>query len=504
VFSVYVAHIITGTLGVVAMRCFNILMIVSVCLCLSALSASASYEYPTKVLYLRDLGTKYTGETVSLTAEIITVAGDECKSCRVWFYVEGPYWEGDHWVGYTPYSDYAESGLYTLEWKIAPGMSTGNYAYYAQVLDSDGNAMSQLSDGYSFRIIEENMRARVIGLWPIDDTPAGANVDFLAQIENTGDTPLDYNCQVKFYVTASSDSGTQKYAAGSRDCVTDDFAGTIDVLGAGGTRWYKLPWTLPYVSGKYAYYATVEYNGREINEIPPTFSFHVIEPRKASVISLLPVSDARTGNSVTLGTVVENSADIVLADGCKIAYYVSGPSKGGLKLSGFVGYTDCAQTESSGLQALSYKEQRDYSLKWTPPLAGEYSYKAVVKYLETEISPWSAEQAFRVGDDVVQEYPEPEPSDAEDTYVQETLPEELPDAAEMTTTTSEALTETTTIPENDSAQAPKAVGNVTEVGPDNPFTGFISIIAIAVASMYIIYKASMNLKTKKKKQERQT
>ena len=229
------------------------------------------------------------------------------------------------------------------------------------------------------------------------------------------------------------------------------------------------------------------------------------------------MSDARTGSSVTLGTVVENSADIVLADGCKIAYYVSGPSKGGLKLSGFVGYTDCAQTESSGLQTLSYKEQRDYSLKWTPPLAGEYSYKAVVKYLETEISTWSADQAFKVGDDVttttmaeapgidtVQEYTEPEPADVEGTYVQETLPEELPDAPETTTTTSVALTETTTTLENDSAQAPKVAGNVTEAGPGNPFTGFISIIAIAIASMYIVYKASMNLKTKKKEQERQT
>ncbi|MFZ2455019.1 MAG: hypothetical protein WAX07_00875 [Candidatus Altiarchaeia archaeon] len=487
------------------MRPYKTIILLLCCLILSGIYVHA-YEYPVKVLYLRDLGTRYTGEIVSFTAEVITPSEEECKSCRVWFYVDGPDWEGDNWIGYAPYSDYAKSGLYTLDWKIAPGMSAGTYTYYAQVKSPDGNARSGSSEEYAFRIVKENMRARVIGLWPVDDSPAGADVNFLAQITNNGDTALDHNCQVKFHVTASSAEGSQKYAAGSRSCTTDDFAGATDVLSVGGTRWYKLPWTLPHAPGKYAYYATVEYKGREINDIPPAYSFNVIEPRKASIISLLPVSDARTGSSVTLGARVENSADIVLADGCRIAYYASGPAKAGLKLEGIIGYSDCVQTGSDGLSALSYEEQRDYSTQWKPPIAGEYKYKAVVKYGETEISPWSTEQSFRVGDNVttttfaeetetIEEIPEPE---YEETYSGDTLPEDEPITVETTTTTSTTQAQAAENEENESTQAPKVAGNATSVELDNPLISLVSIAVIISAALYILYRASMKLKKTKK------
>lgn len=488
------------------MKGFNILVACALCLILSALPVCAYEQYPARILYLRDLGTKYTGETVSFTAEVVTLTGEECKNCRVWFYVDGPDWEGEHWIGYALYSDLSSHGLYTVEWKIAPGMAAGTYNYYAQVKDSYGNIRSKASSGYSFQVVAENMRARVIGLWPVDDSSAGSDVIFLVQVKNTGDSPLDHNCQVKFHVTASD--GSQTYNAGSRACTTDDYSGTTDVLGVGMTRWYKLPWAIPYISGKYSYYATVEYKGREINEIPPTSSFNVIEPRRASIRAMASVPDARTGTSVNLGVLVENSADIVLADGCRIAYYVRGPSRGGLKLEGIVGYSDCAQTGSSLLAPLTYKEQRKYSLRWTPPIAGEYFYNAVVKYKEKEISPWSAEQSFRVGDDVAttsmasttttmaEEAETPEEKTSHELAPPETLLEDEPEAIRTTTSISSSSTQTTVEErqENDSSQAPKAAGNVTGITLDNPFMSLISIVALALSVLYIIYRMTKNLK----------
>jgi len=482
---------------------------------LLAPAVSSYYEYPTKVLYLRDLGTKYTGEEVSLTAEVLTYAGEECRDCRVWFYVESPYWEGDNWVGYTPYSSISKSGLYTLKWKIVPGMPEGTYTYYAQVKDMDGNAMSDLSPGYSFKIIKETMRARILGLWPVDDSPAGADINLLAHVENTGDAALDCNCRVIFHVSAETAEGTQTYDAGYRPCTIDDFSGNQDVLPVGAGRWYKQPWHLPFLSGKYTYYATVEYKDREINEIPPTYSFKVFEPRKASIASILPVRDAHTGSAVVLGATVENTADIVLADGCRIEYYVKGPAKGGLSLEGPAGYSDCAE-KTGRLAPLYYKEKRNYSIRWTPPLTGNYSYKAVVKYLGQEISPWSTEEGFRAGDDITATAttpqhitgntsmgPDTQPPEKESKNItipkalQEQLPPQEPTPALSTLAAPAApIKSIKNREENNSTtnSQPKVVGDATLINPGNPLISMISITAALSASLYMAYRGSMHLK----------
>ena len=440
-----------------------------------------AYDYPTKILYLRDLGTKYTGQIVSFTAEIITISGQECIGCKVWFYVDGPNWNQAHWIGPAQYSDYAESGLYTVQWKIPIDASEGTYSYWARVQDSNDNIMSADSNEYTFRVIRETMRAKIISLWPIDDVKAGSSVSFWAHIQNTADKSLDLDCNVKFYVRATIDEDYVDYYAGSRSCTIDDWSGTRDVLNKGETRWFKVDWTT-HEAGKYTYWATVEYENREISETTPTYSFNVLEPRSAFIETLDYVDDARTGSDVYLGALVENTADITLGAGCRVAFWVKGPQKGGQKMEGFIGYSPCDQTDSMP-QPLYYREKRWYAVKWKPPMAGEYTYQATVQYKERGISNFSSPQSFRVGDDVTTTTTEPE---------QETIPETIPPTTEplkeTTTTQEETTTTISTTTTSTETEAPKITGQVTGINLGSPLISFIVTVAISYCAVYIGYK----------------
>jgi hypothetical protein len=457
-----------------------------------------AYNNQTKILYLRDLGTKYTGEAVSFTAEIITLAGEECKGCKVWFYVDGPDWGQDHWIGPAPYSDHSIDGIYTVQWTIPPGASEGTYTYWAQVKNSDGNARSASSNEYTFRVIKETRTAHIVSLWPVDDVKAGDKVTLWAQMQNTGDKALDLNCNVKFLVSGTADEEPSYYNAGSRNCVTDDWSGNRDVLKKGETRWYKIEWTPP-SAGRYTYWATVEYDNRIISDTPPTYSFSVLEPRNAAIDTLARIDDTRTGNSATLGALVENTADIILNIGCKVGFYVKGPQKGNQKMEGFIGSIPCDQTESNTPQPLYYQEKRWYTTKWTPPMAGEYSYQAIVKYKETEISNWSGTQSFRVGDDVPTTTMPDEQEPTEETT--ETTPPTTEPQEETTTTQGETTTTTTTpTTTTTEAQTPKIVGQATGINLGSPLMSFIGTAVTIYLAAYLIHRFSKRGKKETKEE----
>ena len=443
------------------------------------------YDYSTRILYLRDLGTKYTAQVVSFTAEIITVSGRECIGCKVWFYVDGPDWKQSHWIGYEQYSDNAKSGLYTVQWKIPSDSSEGTYSYWARVQDSNGNIKSAYSDEYTFRVVKESMRAKVINLWPVDDIKAGGSVSFWAQVQNTADKPLDTDCNVKFYVRATVDEESIDYYAGSRTCTIDDWSGTRDVLNKGETRWFKVDWATR-EAGRYTYWATVEYRNREISDTPPTYSFNVLEPREAFIESLAYVEDARTGSVVYLGALVENTADIALGAGCRVGFWVSGPQKGGKMIKGYVGYSQCDKTESTP-EPLYYKEKRWYAVKWNPPMAGDYTYQAIIQYKKRVISNWSGPQRFRIGDVITTTTTEPQQEPIEETP--ETIPPVTVPVEETTTTKKETTTTTSsTITSSTEPEAPGVAGQVTGINLGSPLMSFITTVVISYCVVYIGYK----------------
>ena len=484
-------------------KCWLFLTISLICCGLSVVPAYA-LDYPTKVLYLRDLGTKYTGETISFTAEIITLSGKECIGCKVWFYVDGPNWQQSHWIGPTAYSDYSVDGIYTTQWTIPPGASEGTYTYLAMVQDSDLNARSANSNEYTFRVLKETMSAHVISIWPVDDIKAGGSVALWAQVQNTGPKALDLNCKVKFLVKGTLDEESTDYYAGTRNCVTDDWAGNKDILRTGETRWYKIDWTPP-AAGRYTYWASVEYDNREISDTPPTYSFNVLEPRNAAIDSLATIDDTRTGSGVSLGALVENTADIILNIGCRIGFYAKGPEKAGKKMEGFIGFQPCDQNDSNNPEPLLYQEKRWYTIKWTPPMAGNYTYQAVVEYGGTDISKWSSIQSFHVGDDVTTTTLET-PQEPTETIPPTTEPqEETTTTTEETTTTSPSTTTTTpTTTTTEAAQAPEAVGQVTGINLGSPLISFIATAVTIYLAAYLIYAFSKRRKKETKTEEQTT
>ncbi len=479
------------------MKCWLFLSISLICCSLWAVPAYA-FDYPINVLYLRDLGTKYTRETVSFTAEIITQAGEECIGCRVWFYVDGPDWQQSHWIGPAAYSDYSVDGIYTVQWTIPPQASEGTYTYFAQVQDSDGNARSADSNEYTFRVLKETMSAHVNNIWPIDDIKAGDTVALWAQVQNTGDKALDLNCKVKFIVSGTIDEESTDYYAGERDCVTDDWTGTTDVLRKGETRWYKIDW-IPPAAGRYTYWATVEYDNREISDTPPTYSFNALEPRSAAIDSLAEIDDTRTGNSVNLSALVENTADIILDLGCRIGFYAKGQEKAGEKMEGFIGFIPCDQNNSDNPEPLYYQEKRWYTTKWTPPMAGNYTYQAIVEYKGTDISNWSNTQSFHIGDDVpttIENPQEPTEETTETTTTNTELQEETTNTIPPTTTTT-----TTTTTTQAATQPPEAVGQTTGINLGSPLISFIATAVAIYLAAYIIYAFSKRGKKESKTEE---
>ncbi len=472
------------------------LSIFLVCSGLSIMPAHA-FNNQTKILYLRDLGTKYTGESVSFSAEIITLSGEECKGCKVWFYVDGPDWQQDHWIGPAPYSDYSIDGIYAVQWTIPPGASEGTYTYWAQVQDSNGNVRSANSNEYTFRVIKETRTARVVSVWPADDIKAGDNVALWAQVQNTGDKALDLNCNVKFLIKGTADEESIDYNPGTRNCVTDDWSGTKDVLRKGETRWYKIEWTPP-AAGRYTYWATVEYDNRQISDTPPTNSFNVLEPRNAAIESVAQIDDTRTGNSVNLGALVENTADIMLNIGCRIGFWAKGPQKGNQKMEGLIGYTPCSQTDNNNPEPLYYQEKRWYTIKWTPPMAGDYTYQAIVKYKETEISNWSDTQSFRIRDDAPTTTLEQTTEETPETTTTTTEPQEETTTTQEETTTTSTTTTTTSTTTTEAVQQPKAIGQATGINFGSPLMSFIGTAVIIYLAAYIVYRFSKRQKKETK------
>jgi len=189
--------------------------------------------------------------------------------------------------------------------------------------------------------------------------------------------------------------------------------------------------------------------------------------------------------------------------------------KGGLSLEGPAGYSDCAE-KTGRLAPLYYKEKRNYSIRWTPPLTGNYSYKAVVKYLGQEISPWSTEEGFRAGDDITATAttpqhitgntsmgPDTQPPEKESKNItipkalQEQLPPQEPTPALSTLAAPAApIKSIKNREENNSTtnSQPKVVGDATLINPGNPLISMISITAALSASLYMAYRGSMHLK----------
>ena len=93
-----------------------------------------------QVLSLWDVSGANCDQSSTLWARIEnTGSSDLSANARVWFYVDGPDWDGSHWVGYDPVPNFAGNaiGWCSINWAIPATVTGGTYRYWARAYDGN-------------------------------------------------------------------------------------------------------------------------------------------------------------------------------------------------------------------------------------------------------------------------------------------------------------------------------------------------------------------------------
>ena len=82
-----------------------------------------------------DVSNAHPGGTVTLSVDVKNTGSSALPSNgEVWFYVDGPGWQGSHWVGYASVAGLAAGATqtYWISWNIPTSAKVGTYTYWAQ------------------------------------------------------------------------------------------------------------------------------------------------------------------------------------------------------------------------------------------------------------------------------------------------------------------------------------------------------------------------------------
>ena len=115
---------------------------------------SASSSLVCTVLSLYPVTGAQCGQATTLKAQIKNTGSSSLPSdAEVRFWVDGPNWSGDHWVGSASVAGLAagSSDDFSYQWTIPANASEGSYTYKAQVW-AGGQAISDLSGGQVFTV----------------------------------------------------------------------------------------------------------------------------------------------------------------------------------------------------------------------------------------------------------------------------------------------------------------------------------------------------------------
>ena len=207
------------------------------------------------------------GITTTLWAQVKNTGASALpSSTSVWFWVDGPSWSGNHWVGSRSVAGLAANTTqwYSLEWTIPSDSRLGTYTYWAQVWRGSSAPISAWKGPQTFTVGRPNIN--IISLWPVEDARCGHSATLWAQVKNTGTSVLSSGTEVWFWVTGPYWSG-------------DHWVGFASVAGlaANATQWYSLDWTIPSDSslGTYTYWAQVWKGGRAISDWKGPEEFNV-------------------------------------------------------------------------------------------------------------------------------------------------------------------------------------------------------------------------------------
>jgi formylglycine-generating enzyme required for sulfatase activity len=107
------------------------------------------------------------GAAVKLWAQVKNTGDSACTySARLWFYVDGPNWSANHWVGSVSLSG-LEAGAdqwFSLSWTIPSSSPLGNYVYWAQAWTNQ--AISDWSNAQGFAVTKEGVPGKATLISP--------------------------------------------------------------------------------------------------------------------------------------------------------------------------------------------------------------------------------------------------------------------------------------------------------------------------------------------------
>jgi hypothetical protein len=318
-----------------------------------------------RVLSITSVDTATCGTTYKLWAQVHNAGSTALPAgSAVWFYVNGPSWSGNHYVGYVNISGLAAGATQweDFDWSVPSGITPGTYTFWAIMWGTSG-AISEWSWGRNF-----TMNC---------STPPGAATLISPNGTITDTTPTytwnSVSGATWYLLWVDGPSGNlinQWYTAGA---VTSGSTCSITpavTLTGGAHSWWIRTWN----SAGYGPWST-------------RMNFTVNAPG-AQVTSLWPVSGATRGGTAQLWARVWNTGTSALPSNAYVWFYVSGPSWSG---SHWVG--------SASVTGLAAGSQAWYSFNWAIPASaypGTYSYWAIVYHGSLAISPWSVIQNFIV------------------------------------------------------------------------------------------------------------
>lgn len=211
------------------------------------------------------------GGTATLWAQVQNTGGGELPAgARVWFFVNGPGWAGDHWVGSADAAGIAAGATVwrSFTWTLPAGASPGTYTYWAQVWTSNV-AISAWSSPETFGVAVSPPVADVLEVYPVNGgaVAKGSGAVLWALVSNSGRTTLPAGTKVWFFVSGPGWSGDHWIGA----TLTEG-------LQAGAQQWFSLTWATPTTAqtGTYTYWAQV-WSGTAISGWSPGKTF-VINP----------------------------------------------------------------------------------------------------------------------------------------------------------------------------------------------------------------------------------
>ena len=282
-------------------------------------NAVQASEIKADVVSLWPVENATSGGTTILWAKVKNVTSTTFSdNLFVWFWVTGPSWSRNHWIGFKSLGGLApyQSSWYSYSWKIDENLIAGTYRYRVSVWDKN-ELVSEWSLEQDFHI-NAPIGVTILSLWDVNSLTSGMKAHLWAKIKNIGLNTLPDGAELWFWVEGPNWTG-------------DHWIGGTSISGLKPAYydWYYYDWYISFEreNGDYTYHVKAYLRQQEISEWSAPKHFKVGAP--VEIVSTWPVSRVTPSENATLWGQVKNVSYSRLPSGAFLWFWVTGPSWSG-------------------------------------------------------------------------------------------------------------------------------------------------------------------------------